>query len=97
MVVLGGVAVSYERGTHVGLDLIVGAALGDQRDGQRRLVFFITLKLYRNVQRFRGGLVRAHRLLYHSDLMMGAALGDQRDRQRRLVRQQLALQGRVDM
>ena len=57
MVVLGGEAVSYGRGTPVALMLALTWSI---RTCQL---------LRRNVKRFRGGLVcKAHRLLYHSTL-----------------------------
>jgi len=58
MVVLGGVAVSHERGTPVREDPLGPDARRVHLESE-----------WRDVQRFRGGLVfKAHRLLYHSTL-----------------------------
>ena len=64
MVVLGGGAVSYERGPPV-TPLLKRQDMA--AEGRAAPITIQEQLLYRNVQRFRGGLVfKAHRLVYHS-------------------------------
>ena len=89
-----GVGVSYERGTPVALPPArLRPLVQDEPSSGRWIDCIRTLQLlYRNVERFRGGLVvKARRLLYHSALGLRVI----KRRERTLHRAQFTLRGAV--